>query len=196
MSEPSLRVRVLPGRRGVEVRAAGPLRSMQEAELTIERGAPEQLREPATLERLADAYWSFLERRSIGLLRVASGDSFRAVNLLSGRIALLRFRAPRYEAGPGFGRVTWPIERGILVAREGRGRGYLRLDLRGPEAPGGPVRIRAEVSNFYPWLRGSGRLGAFVYAQTQARLHAWITRGFLRSLEGLPLPQPGDGRDG
>jgi hypothetical protein len=47
------------------------------------------------------------------------------------------------------------------------------------------------VANFYPFLRGTGRLariGAFVYAQTQLRVHVLVTRGYLRSLERGDLP--------
>ena len=41
------------------------------------------------------------------------------------------------------------------------------------------------VQNFYPWLRGTGpfaRIGVWVYAQTQQRIHRTVTRGFLRRL--------------
>ena len=38
-------------------------------------------------------------------------------------LPLLRFGAPQYETDEGEGRVTWPIDRGLLVAREGRGQG-------------------------------------------------------------------------
>jgi hypothetical protein len=53
------------------------------------------------------------------------------------------------------------------------------------------VRVRSEVQNFYPLLRGRGRfarLGARLYAATQLRIHAHVTRGFLRSLARLDLP--------
>ena len=82
----------------------------------------------------------------------------------------------------------------MLVARAGRGRGYLRFDVRRLDpGPGGEarVRIRAVVANFYPLLRGSGRfarIGAFIYAQSQLRLHVLVTRGYLRSLERGELP--------
>jgi hypothetical protein len=49
--------------------------------------------------------------------------------------------------------------------------------------------VTSEVSNFYPWIRGSGwfaRLGTWLYSQTQFRVHVWITKGFLRSLADLP----------
>ena len=42
-----------------------------------------------------------------------------------------------------------------------------------------------EVNNFYPWLRGSGpfaRVGVWIYAQTQQRIHRAVTRRFLRRL--------------
>ena len=110
------------------------------------------------------------------------------------RFDLLRFREPQYDTGPEFGRVTWPIERGVLVSPSGRGRGYLRFDVRrlepGPDGEG-RIRVRAVVANFYPFLRGSGRvarLGSFVYSQTQLRIHVLVTRGYLRSLERGELP--------
>ena len=59
------------------------------------------------------------------------------------------------------------------------------------------MRIRVEVRNFYPWLRGSGRFarfGAWLYSQTQVRIHRRITIGFLRSLAGLELPPPRDAK--
>jgi hypothetical protein len=84
----------------------------------------------------------------------------------------------------------------VLVTRGGRGRGYLRIDVRRLEgaATGGGARlhVKAEVANYYPSLRGSGRLariGSVIYEQTQMRLHVRVTNGFLRSLEDLDLPE-------
>jgi hypothetical protein len=108
---------------------------------------------------------------------------------------LLRFRRPRYDTGLGFGQVTWPIERGLLVAM--RGRGNLRISVRrvdpARDDPPGTVRIRirTEVQNFYPLLRGRGRfarIGAHIYAATELRIHVIITHGFLKSLARLDLP--------
>ena len=64
--------------------------------------------------------------------------------------------------------------------------------------PGRGIRIRAVVANFYPLLRGSGwfaRAGAFIYSQTQLRLHVLVTRGYLRSLERGDLPPLRPGRE-
>jgi hypothetical protein len=166
----------------------------QEAELAIDADTLQELWRPETLERLARGYWRYLNRISLGLLRIAYSGPERSIVLLSRRCVLLRFREPRYDIGLGFGRVTWPIERGVLVARPGRGRGYLRFDVRrldpGPDGEG-RVRVRAVVANFYPLLRGSGRfarIGSFIYSQTQLRIHVLVTRGYLRSLERGDLP--------
>jgi hypothetical protein len=193
MTLPRARVRLVGDGGSERVSPAGPLRSTQAAELEPGAGPVGELWSRAALERMATAYWRFLERRSLGLLRIADVDGAPAVTLISTRLPLLRFRPPRYDSGPGFGRVTWPIERGALVARDGRGRGYLRFDVRrleGGEA-GERALVTAEVANFYPWLRGSGRfarIGTRIYAQTQARLHVWTTRGFLHSLDRLEAP--------
>ncbi len=189
-----IQVRVLPDPERGPVTPDGPLRSVQEAELAMETEQLEDLWRPEMLERLARGYWRYLNRISLGLLRIVYSGVTRSVVLISPRLDLLRFRDPSYDTGPGFGRVTWTIERGVLVARAGRGRGYLRFDVRRLEpGPGGEarVRIRAVVANFYPFLRGSGRfarIGAFIYAQTQLRLHVLVTRGYLRSLERGELP--------
>ena len=189
-----IQVRVLPDPERGPVTPDGPLRSVQEAELALETEQLEDLWRPEMLERLARGYWRYLNRISLGLLRVVYSGVTRSVVLISPRLDLLRFRDPSYDTGPGFGRVTWTIERGVLVARAGRGRGYLRFDVRRLDpGPGGEARIgiRAVVANFYPFLRGSGRfarLGAVIYAHTQLRLHVLVTRGYLRSLERGELP--------
>jgi hypothetical protein len=189
-------ITILPDPERGAVTSSGPLRSLQEAELAIPAGALEEIWRPELAERLGLAYWRFLNRRSLGLLRVVYGPASLSVVLVNRRLELLRFRAPRYDSGPGFGRVTWPIERGVLVSRRGRGRGYLQIDIQrlGPYEGGARerVRVRASVANYYPLLRGGGwfaRIGALLYSQTQVRIHVWVTRGFLRSLADLDLPE-------
>ena len=94
--------------------------------------------------------------------------------LLWRHFPLLHFRAPEYETEERRGRATWWIERGLLVAKRGRGRGFLRLGVerldRETAADTAAVLVRIEVRNFYPWLRGRGRFarfGAWLYSQTQ-----------------------------
>ncbi|MCB0828403.1 MAG: hypothetical protein KDB62_06315 [Solirubrobacterales bacterium] len=186
-----------PVRRGIA--AEGPVQCAQSALLTVDGEALEQIWTPSTLELLARSYWRFLNRRTFGAVRVIYAPESRSVVLFSSRVPLLRFGAPRFSTGADAGVVEWPIEAGLLVARAGRRRGYLRIEVRRRDRPGtdagdrgrtGPesVLITSEVANFYPWIRGSGpfaRLGTWIYSQTQLRAHIWITRGFLRSLSGL-----------
>jgi len=149
---------------------------------------------PEYLERLARTYWCFLSRISLGLLRVLYTPSSREVVFLTRPFVLLRFRPPEYEFDSDSGTVTWPIERGLLVARGGRGRGYLRLTVsRRPDDHGArevTATVCSEVVQFYPAIAGRGwffRIGRFIYNQTQLRLHVVVTHAFLRSLADLEL---------
>src|SRR5918999_2170873 len=197
-------VRML-SREGTErVPETGAVESVQEAEVVLPRDLLERLWRREYLERLARSYWRFLTRISLGLIRVLYEPEARTIVLLSPRLPLLRFRAPEYETTPDSGSVTWRIERGLLVAHEGRGSGYLRISVRraetGPEPldrppgvsePRAAVHVRLEVRNFYPWLRGAGRFarfGTWLYAQTQLRIHVLVCNAFLRSLARLDLP--------
>jgi len=189
-------IALLPERRH-PVDPFGPTGSVQEADASLPADLLKRLWQPSYLELLAGAYWRYLRRISLGLIRVVYAPDAPSVVLLHRRLVLLRFRRPQYEVGPGFGQVSWPIERGLLVAMPGRG--YLRISVRRLE-PRGPdpgetatVRVRAEVQNFYPLLRGGGwfaRVGVHLYSITQLRIHSLVTRGFLRSLARLDLPPP------
>jgi hypothetical protein len=165
----------------------GSLGSKQEAEVTLPRSELERMWSAEYLERLARTYWRFLSRISLGLLRVLYTKDSREVVLLTRPFVLLRFRAPEYEIESDRGTVTWPIERGLLVARGGRGRGYLRLSVRRPRVNDGSpevtVTVTSEVVAFYPMI--AARIGRFLYNQTQLRLHVIVTNAFLRSLANL-----------
>jgi hypothetical protein len=94
------------------------------------------------------------------------------------------------------GVVRWRIERGLLVARRGRGGdGYLEIDVeRSPGEQPGTVNVAVEVAvaNFYPAI--ASRLSRFVYTNTQSRIHVIVTHGFLRSLARLDLEPSRVGR--
>ena len=196
--DPGIAVDVLPDAEEAErVAATGAVASVQEAIVSLPGKALPGLWTAETLERLARAYWRYLERVSRGLFRVVYGDDSRTVVLATRRLPLLRFRAPEYELGEDTAMVTWRLDRGLLVASAGRGQGWLRIEVVRRDAPAdapaqdAEVRIRVEVRNFYPLLRGQGRFarfGAWLYARTQLRIHRRITIGFLRSLAG-PLPE-------
>jgi hypothetical protein len=181
--KPRTRVELLPDPKRSPVTLDGPLSSIQSALLTVEPRTLDRLLQPDYLQRAADGYWRHLGRLSLRALRLVEGPSSRSVVFIFPGLELLRFRAPRFETQPRQGSVTWPIDRGVLVARRGRGRGELRIEVVRSEPD--RATVSAKVSNFYPWLRGSGwfaRLGRFIYAQTQLRIHVFVSKGFLRSL--------------
>lgn len=194
---PGAEIRVLPDPSGGPAGPFGPVRSAQAAELDVPTEFLERSWNVESLERLARAYWAYIERFSLGLLKVRYEPNARTVMLVN-RVPLLRFRKPEYVTTIGLGQVTWPIERGLLVSPAGRGRGYLRITIRRlerrPELPPDveSVLVTAAVANFYPGLRFSGvftRIGAWIYNQTQLRIHVLVTHGFLRSLTSLELPE-------
>ena len=195
MAEPA-RVTVLPDPETGPITTAGAVKSIQEATVEMPADTFRQMWKPEYLERLARAYWAFLTKISLGAIRVVYEPSSRTVVLISRRIPLLRFRRPEYTIGPGLGQVTWRIERGFLVAPNGRGQGMLRITVRSNAPDDGSqdacIYVRTEVSNFYPFLRGGGwfsRIGVRLYSATQVRIHTWVTHGFLRSLARLDLPR-------
>lgn len=171
----------------------GAIGSKQAAELTLPRAELERMWSPEYLERLARTYWSFLTRFSLGILRVLYSEDAREVVVLTRPFVLLRFRKPEYTMGADGGTVTWPIDKGVLVAPAGRGRGYLRLSVcRDPAAEGEEVvaTVTSEVVNFYPLIAGWGwfsTVGRLIYNQTQLRIHVLVTHAFMRSLANLEL---------
>ncbi|MGZ4275253.1 MAG: hypothetical protein ACXVFN_04060 [Solirubrobacteraceae bacterium] len=177
-------------------RRTGAVRSIQSAEVEIADDVIGELWTPRSLERLARTYWAFLTRATLGLVRVYYTDAERYVCLLVRPLKLLTFRAPEYEMDDSRGLVRWRIERGLLVARPGReGDGYLEIDVeRGPSATPGyqNVSVEVEVANFYPAI--ASRLGRWLYANTQSRIHVLVTQGFLRSLGRLDLEESVVGR--
>ena len=167
--------------------------SRQVAELTLPREELDRIWSPEYLERLARTYWRYLTRVSLGLLRVLYTEDSRLVVVLGRPLVLLRFRAPEYEATADSGSVTWRIDRGLLVAPRGRGRGYLRISVsrRAGEAETEAIaRVTSEVASFHPMVAGWGwfaRFGRRIYRATQLRIHVVVTHGFLRSLARLDL---------
>lgn len=175
--------------------ATGAVRSVQRADVSIPAAALAAMWTPEHLERLARTYWRFLTRITLGLIRVRYGESSRSVVLVGEPLRLLTFQAPEYEMDATRGLVRWRIARGLLVARHGRGRGYLQIEVRrSGAADADPVRLHVEVAvaNFYPSI-ASG-LSLRLYNATQSRIHVIVTYAFLRSLARLDLAESRVGR--
>jgi hypothetical protein len=177
--------------------ADGAIGSRQAANVTLPRSELDRIWSPEYLERLARTYWSFLTRFSFGILRVLYAENSRDVVLFRRPFVLLRFHKPEYQIEADGGTVTWPIDKGFLVAPAGRGRGYLRLSVRRLQVEDVArdevtATVSSEVVNFYPLIAGWGwfsRIGRRIYNLTQLRIHILVTTGFLRSLANLELEQ-------
>ncbi len=188
---PALAVIVSP-RRSTVINSDGAVRSVQSAELTLSRHDLDRLWNPTNLENLARTYWRFLSRVTLGLIRVVYGSNERRVVLVARPLTLLRFDPPEYVTEAEHGTVLWRIRDGLLVARAGRGSGFLSLDVRRDprqdNADGrASVRIEVAVANFYPSIAVS--FSAPVYEATQSVIHVLVTHAFLRSLATLNLAE-------
>jgi hypothetical protein len=179
-----------------EDRASGAMRSVQAATVRLPEAQLRKLWTPMHLERLARTYWRFITRVTLGLVRVLYSESERSVVLLVRPLKLLTFDAPEYEMDGDRGLVRWRIKRGLLVARSGRGgHGHLQIDVRRlPDTKAGEARvhIEIEVANFHPAIAFG--LGRRIYNATQAKVHLFVTNGFLRSLARLDLAESRVGR--
>jgi hypothetical protein len=176
----------------------GAVRSVQRADLLIDEDALREIWTPTHLERLARTYWRFLTRATLGVIRIHYSERERFVVLLFSPLKLLSFQAPEYEMTATRGMVRWRIERGLLVAKRGRGGGgYLKIEVRRDPSEGRRrerLHVEVEVANFYPSI--ASRLGRRLYNATQSRIHVIVTYGFLRSLARLDLAESRVGRFG
>ena len=181
---------IVSSRRPTIVAKDGAVRSVQSAELTMSPQVLAQLWSATNLENLGRTYWRFLTRVTLGLIRVVYGEGDRRVVLLGRPLTLLRFDAPEYVVETTHGNVRWRIRDGLLVARGGRGCGYLSLDVRlltpGPDGRAA-LYIEVEVANFYPAIAAGFSLP--VYMATQSYIHVLVTHAFLRSLAKLDLAE-------
>jgi hypothetical protein len=173
----------------------GAVRSAQMAELTLAEEDFQRLWNATNLENLARTYWRFLSRVTLGLIRVVYGENERSVVFVGRPFTLLRFDAPQYVVERDHGSVRWQIRDGLLVARSGRGCGFLALAVTRLEGgPEGRVRIliEVEVANFYPAIAAGFSVPA--YEVTQSAIHVLVTHAFLRSLAHLHLATSKVGR--
>jgi hypothetical protein len=182
---------IVSPRRSTVIHRDGAVSSVQSAVLTMSAADLERIWTPANLENLARTYWRFLSRVTLGLIRVRYTADSRLVVFLGRPLTLLRFGAPEYTIEDDHGSVRWPIRDGLLVARTGRGSGFLALDVRRePAGQTGSVDrqdllIEVEVANFYPSI--SVGFSEPVYEMTQSAVHVLVTHAFLRSLAKLDL---------
>lgn len=166
--------------------AGAPVITRQRLEATGVGSAADELTRREGLLWLERVYWDFLERTFLGVLRIGRTAEGREIALLVPTLVLLRLGAPRLTEWPGGGSVAWPIQRGLLVAPPGRGRGVLRLTVErvaGADTDDGRVLLGSEVEGYLPSVAGWGlaaRLAAPIYRVTQLQVHVVLTHAFLR----------------
>ena len=142
----------------------GSVTSRNIADITVPVTDLERMWNSEYLERLARTYWRFLTRASLGLIQVHYSKDAREIVLLTKPFVLLRFFAPEYETNSDGGTVTWRINKGFLVAPQGRGKGFLRIAverrddpvIRGRDRAAGRVR----GGELLPLARGLGLVEA------------------------------------
>ena len=139
----SAELRLYPDRLG-KVPRTGAVESVQEAELRLDEPASSVVNR-GFLERAARAYWRLITRLTLGLIRVTSDGGDQCVVLIGRPFVLLRFHAPEYEVSEGRGSVIWRIKRGILVSREGRDSGSLRLAVAAADGAEGRCRVHVRM---------------------------------------------------
>lgn len=172
------------------------VRSVQEADLILPTEALDEIWTARDLERLARTYWRWLSRATLGIVKVDYSGHGRKVKALR-LIPLLTFAEPEYEMDQTRGIVRWRIEKGMLVAKQGRGgSGYLEILIERRESQdyeGSSIaHVEVEVANFYPAIASS--LSRWLYENTQSRIHVIVTHGFLRGLARLDLAESKVGR--
>ena len=188
-------IRIVDPEGAPTIDADGAARSVQAAELKVPAYSLVELWSPVSLERLARTYWRFLERCSLGLLRVRYSEHDRTVVLLFPPLVLIRFDPPHYELSDDHGVVRWQIRSGALVSRrQNGGGGFLQIDVRrlaDPQDGYQSIHVEIAVLSFYPAI---AKLSPRLYAATQSAIHVLVTHGFLRSLARLDLAESRTGR--
>jgi hypothetical protein len=172
----------------------GSVTSRNIADIAVPPSELDKIWNTEYLERLAATYWRFLTRVSLGLIQVHYEPGAREIVLVTKPFVLLTFHAPEYDTSAEGGTVTWRINKGLLVAPQGRGKGFLRIAVERRDDPrtSGEVELRvySEVANFYPLLAGWGwwkRIGGVIYRFTQYTIHNIVTNAFFNSLATLDL---------
>jgi hypothetical protein len=176
---------IVSPRKSTVINRDGAVRSVQTAELTTTSASVDQIWNATNLENLARTYWLFLTKMTLGLIRVVYTEHSRSVVFIARPLTLLRFELPEYTLEADRGHVEWRIRDGLLVARSGRGSGFLALDVH--REASARLRISVEVANFYPAI--AGWLSVPVYEVTQSAIHVLVTNSFLRSLATLELAE-------
>lgn len=156
----------------MEIFGTGQVRSVQALDF-------QQVHFPTTFRAAEEAgifYFTYLGGLRPPFLRVryreGHGPEVRLFGLL-----LLAFGAPRVTTRRDVAAVRFPIEAGLLVQRQMRNRGELRLEIH-------PHRLLMAVEGYYASLIGPGgsEFRSALYERTQGAIHLRVAERFLDDL--------------
>lgn len=175
------RIAALPIAHTMQVQRSGEVFSQQC--LWVPRGwlpAPFRIDE-ALLHTLGPRYFRRLPQRTRGLIVVRQGGEQVSFALAGLGVPLLHFAPPTLHTHASGGEVRYPIGGGAMLARGAGSDGYLGLSA----AIGGQggLQLCMTVSGYYSRIGGHGTpsgMRRWLYSHTQAALHHWIARDYLR----------------
>jgi len=119
------------------------------------------------VEVVADAYWKFLRRHTLGMVRPCIDQGGIDLRILG--ITFIHLGAPTIQEDANSHTISWPIQRGLLVAYPG---GWFSFQLQ--SSPNTKLQMRLE--GFRP------SLPVPLYYLLEQQLHRCIGQAFIRSL--------------
>jgi hypothetical protein len=125
-------------------------------------------------------YFEYLERCTLGLIRVAESAAGIEFILTPGGLVLIRFAPPLHEKADDREKTTLQIAGGLLVQPLECDRGQLDFMV---ERLAAGTRLTLQLSDYCPLLLGSSspsRLRKWLYRLTQSYIHKVVTVRFLR----------------
>ena len=140
---------------------------------------------------LVESYLAFLRKCTFAIVQPAQAGGKTALALFGSSLRLLIFSGPEFSENGRTQSATLRIEGGLLVQRNGCGKGMLSFIIEIAEEG---LLVAVEVCDYCPLLLGgrkSSKMRKWFYRCTQAFVHRLITVRFLahlyKQLEGLTI---------
>jgi hypothetical protein len=134
---------------------------------------------------MLDAYFSVAERCTLRLVRVRWESESPRFVLVWPRLTLIAMGRPTYESSADRRAISLSVNGGLLVNPASSARLAIALERR-PQV----LEARIELIAYQPRGVRSSLVG-WLYGRTQAQVHAWVGRSYLRQLGHEFLHRPG-----
>ena len=132
-----------------------------------------------TAETLLQLYCDYIERFTVGMIRIAENSGGIEFRLAGTTLAIIKFSPQVSAASNGIQKITLRISGGLLVQPKECDRGQLDFMV---EAVATGTRATLKLSDFCPLILGSSRPSLWrkwLYRLTQAYMHKIVTIRFL-----------------